>query len=103
MVTQPKTAGLVRVSSNGHVVDDDAQRTPVSAGYAGSDVNLLDVNVRKMFKFNSRFSVQPILEVFNVLNSNAIQSRTTVLGPAYGRAANIVLGRMVKFGMNMNF
>ena len=67
------------------------------------DVNLLDLNIKRMFKFSNRFSAQPVLEVFNLLNSNAIQSRTTVLGPAYGRAANIVFGRMVKFGVNVNF
>jgi hypothetical protein len=27
----------------------------------------------------------------------------TVLGPAYGRASNIVFGRIVKFGVNVNF
>ena len=35
--------------------------------------------------------------------SGKIQARTTVLGPAYGRASNIVFGRMVKFGVNMKF
>jgi hypothetical protein len=67
------------------------------------DVNLLDFNIRKSFKASNRFSTEPVVEVFNVLNSNAIQARTTVLGPAYGSASNIVLGRMVKFGVNMNF
>lgn len=66
------------------------------------DVNLLDFNVKKRFK-TGRFSAEPVVEVFNLLNSNAIQARTTVLGPAYGRASNIVLGRMVKFGVNANF
>jgi hypothetical protein len=67
------------------------------------DVNLLDFNIRKSFKASNRFSTEPVVEVFNVLNSNAIQARTTVLGPAYGSASNIVLGRMVKFGVNVNF
>jgi hypothetical protein len=67
------------------------------------DVNLLDVNIKRVFKFSDRFSAQPALEIYNLLNSNAVQSRTTVLGPAYYRAANIVFGRMVKFGLNVNF
>jgi hypothetical protein len=67
------------------------------------DVNLLDMNVKKIVRFNNRFSAQPALEVFNLLNSNAIQARNTVLGPAYFRAANIVFGRMVKFAVNVNF
>jgi len=67
------------------------------------DVNLLDLNLKKTVRFNTRMSAQPVVEVFNLLNSNAIQARTTVLGPAYGRASNIVLGRMVKFGVNITF
>jgi len=51
------------------------------------DVNLLDLTVKRMFKFGNRFSAQPVLEVYNLMNSNAIQARTTVLGPAYGRAS----------------
>jgi len=61
------------------------------------------MNVKKIFKFKGRHSAQPTIEIFNLLNSNAIQSRNTVLGPAYDRAANIVLGRMVKFAVNVNF
>jgi hypothetical protein len=67
------------------------------------DVNLLDLNVKKRLKAGPRFTAEPTVEVYNVLNSSAIQARTTILGPAYGRAANIVFGRMVKFGINMNF
>jgi len=67
------------------------------------DVNLLDFNIKKSFRISNRFSADPVVEVFNLLNSNAIQARTTVLGPAYGSASNIVLGRMVKFGVNVNF
>ena len=67
------------------------------------DVNLVDINVKKNIRVGSQLSAQPVVEVFNLLNSNAIQARTTVLGPAYGRASNIVFGRMVKFGVNMKF
>jgi hypothetical protein len=67
------------------------------------NVNLVDLNAKKTFKFGSKMTAQPVVEVFNLLNSNAIQARTTVLGPAYGRASNIVFGRMVKFGFNLNF
>jgi hypothetical protein len=67
------------------------------------NVNLLDFNAKKTFRLNQRLSAQPVLELFNVLNSNAIQSLNTVLGPGYGRAAGIVPGRMAKFGFNLNF
>jgi len=67
------------------------------------DVNLVDFNVKKTIKAGGSLSIQPAVEVFNLLNSSATQSRNTVLGPAYGRVASIVLGRMVKFGVNVNF
>jgi hypothetical protein len=48
-------------------------------------------------------TVEPVVELYNVLNTNAIQDRTTVLGPAYGQVGNILRGRMVKFAMNVKF
>jgi hypothetical protein len=37
------------------------------------------------------------------MNVATIQSRNTVLGPAYGQAANISRGRMLKFALNVKF
>jgi hypothetical protein len=65
-------------------------------------VNLVDFNARKIFRMRNR-TVEPVVELYNVLNTNAIQDRTTVLGPAYGQVGNILRGRMVKFAMNMKF
>jgi hypothetical protein len=65
-------------------------------------VNLVDFNARKIFRMHNR-TVEPVVELYNVLNTNAIQDRTTVLGPAYGQVGNILRGRMVKFAMNMKF
>lgn len=65
-------------------------------------VNLVDFNARKIFRMNHR-TVEPVVELYNVFNANAIQDRTTVLGPAYGQVGNILRGRMVKFAMNVKF
>jgi hypothetical protein len=91
----PATVALTQVTQSITVEPRGTTRLP--------DVNLVDFNVKKTIKAGGSISIQPAVEVFNLLNSSAIQSRTTVLGPAYGRAANIVLGRMVKFGVNVNF
>ena len=56
------------------------------------DVNLLDFNVKKILKSGTRFSAEPVVEVFNVLNSDAIQARTTILGPAYLRSSSARCG-----------
>ena len=65
-------------------------------------VNLVDFNARKIFRMQNR-TVEPVVELYNVFNTNAIQDRTTVLGPAYGVVGNILRGRMVKFAMNVKF
>ena len=66
------------------------------------NVDLVDMNLRKIFRFDQR-TVEPVFEIHNVLNANAIQDRTTVLGPAYGQVGNILRGRMLKFALNMKF
>jgi hypothetical protein len=88
------TAALTQVTQSIVVEPRGTTRLP--------DVNLVDVNVRKIFRIRSGFTIQPVFEIFNLLNSSAIQARNTVLGPAYGRAANTLRGRMFKFGFNMN-
>ena len=44
-----------------------------------------------------------MFEIHNLVNVSTVQSRNTVLGPAYGQAANISRGRMLKFGANVKF
>jgi hypothetical protein len=66
-------------------------------------VNLVDLSLRKIFRIGGERSVEPVLEVYNVLNASAIQARTTILGPAYVNVANTLRGRMVKFAVNAKF
>jgi hypothetical protein len=60
------------------------------------------MNVRKIFRMRDR-TVEPVFEIHNLMNVATVQSRNTVLGPAYGLAANISRGRMLKFGVNVKF
>lgn len=94
VVVSNATAALTQVTQSLAVARRGDTRLP--------DVNLLDLNAKKTIRVG-RTTFQPAVELFNLLNSNAIQARTTILGPAYGRASNIVLGRMVKFGVNVEF
>jgi len=66
------------------------------------DVNLFDISVRKTWS-TGRYSIEPIMDVFNLFNSSAIRARSTQLGPSYGVASDIVRGRIIKFGVNMKF
>jgi hypothetical protein len=65
-------------------------------------LTLVDMNVRKVFRTGER-TIEPVFEIHNVMNVATIQSRNTVLGPAYGQAANISRGRMLKFALNVKF
>ena len=66
------------------------------------DVNMADISVRKAFS-NGRYSIEPIMDVFNVTNGSAIRARSTQLGPSYGVASDVVRGRIIKFGVNVRF
>jgi hypothetical protein len=67
------------------------------------DVNFVDLSARKTFRISGNRSVEPLLELFNVLNASAVQGRATALGPAYHRVAAVTGGRMLKLGVNVKF
>ena len=66
-------------------------------------INLIDLSLRKIFKFGNNRSIEPILDVYNLANVDTIQNRVTQLGLSYGRVGSILGGRMLKFGLNVNF
>src|SRR4029077_357689 len=47
------------------------------------DVNLFDFSIRRTFG-PGRYSVEPIMDMFNVGNVSTIRARSTQLGPSYG-------------------
>jgi hypothetical protein len=65
-------------------------------------VNLVDISLRKTWT-NGRYSVEPIMDMFNVGNVSTIRARSTQLGPSYGVASDVVRGRIIKFGLNVKF
>jgi Carboxypeptidase regulatory-like domain len=65
-------------------------------------LTLVDLNFRKVFRMNDR-TFEPTFEVHNVMNVATVQSRNTTLGPAYGVAANLSRGRLLKFAVNVKF
>jgi hypothetical protein len=89
------TVPLTRVSQSITVERRGTTRLP--------DVNLVDLSLRKSFTVASGYSFEPVMDVFNLTNCNAIRARTTQLGPTYGQAADIVRGRLIKLGVNVKF
>jgi Carboxypeptidase regulatory-like domain len=66
------------------------------------DVDLTDMSFRKTFRFG-RLKAEPVLDAYNLFNASPTTSRTTQLGPAYGRVVTIVRGRLIKFGANVDW
>jgi len=48
-------------------------------------------------------TLDPRIDFYNMGNENAVQKRVTVLGPAYGRPSDVQRGRLIKFGMSVDF
>jgi hypothetical protein len=67
------------------------------------NVNLVDLSIRRSFRFTGRYSVEPVMDIFNLLNSDSIRFRTTQLGPTYGRPSDMVRARLIKLGVNVKF
>ena len=65
-------------------------------------MTLVDLNVTKVWR-RGNFVFEPRVDVFNVLNSSAITLRLTELGPAYGRASEILAARLIRAGANIRW
>jgi hypothetical protein len=65
-------------------------------------LNQLDASFRKAFRSGSRV-IQPRVDLYNLANSATITARTTTLGSSYDEANGIQRGRLIKFGISLDF
>ena len=66
------------------------------------NLNQLDMSFRKVFRSGGKV-YQPRVDLYNLANSATIIARSTVLGPSYGAVNGIQRGRLIKFGMHVDF
>ena len=66
------------------------------------DVTLVDLNFMRPFHLG-KLRLDPRVDIFNLLNSSGITSYVPQLGPTYGRAIEVIGGRLIKFGVNFDF
>jgi len=66
------------------------------------NVNIVDLNLKRSFKVG-HMNFYPRVDIFNILNTSGIQTYITQLGPTYGNAITILDGRLIKFGLNVNW
>jgi len=64
--------------------------------------NQLDINVRKNFRHNNHVITLQV-DVFNVLNSNAIRGINNTVGTSLGQVTNIMVGRFPRLALNYKF
>jgi hypothetical protein len=88
------TVSLTQVSQSLAVEPRATTRLPA--------LNQLDLSVKRRWRMGAT-SIEPRLDLYNVLNASTIIGRNTQLGPAYGRVSNIQRGRLIKLGFNMDF
>ena len=64
--------------------------------------NQLDINVKKNFRHNNHVLTFQV-DVFNVLNANAIRAGTNAVGTSLGQATTIMVGRFPRLAVNYKF
>jgi hypothetical protein len=77
--------------------------TAQTGTYQRPDVNLLDLSVKKEFRFGEDYRVAFHSDMFNLNNSSAIQGRTTQLGTTYGRISSVLAPRVFRLGLKTYF
>jgi hypothetical protein len=94
VVTTAVVPGLTQVTQNVQVAERGEYRYPW--------VNLLDVRVSRTFRFGNA-TVEPMMDLFNAFNSNAVTNAVQTVGTSLGRPSSIVMGRLVRLGGRMTF
>jgi hypothetical protein len=64
--------------------------------------NQVDMRFARKFQVKG-LSLQPQLDLFNLLNANPIIAQVQTFGAALGRPTNVLLGRLVAIGVQANF
>lgn len=68
----------------------------------GERLNQVDFRVAKNFEVRGA-RVQPQLDLYNMFNDNAVYGQNNTYGSAWQRPTSVLVGRLVKFGVQVNF
>ncbi len=94
VLVNSRTVALTQSSQSVIVSERGTTRFP--------NVYQLDVSLRRPIKLqNTR--LEPRIDFYNLTNESSVQRRVTVLGPAYPRPSDVQRGRLIKFGMSLDF
>jgi hypothetical protein len=65
-------------------------------------ITQLDWRLSRVFRMGTT-RIEPMMDVYNVLNSSSILTINTTYGPTWLRPTEVLLGRAVKIGAQINF
>ena len=66
-------------------------------------VNVVDIRVEKRISLAGTFTLEPFVDVFNMLNANPVQNMIWASGSSFLRPTNIVPPRVARIGMKVNW
>jgi hypothetical protein len=66
-------------------------------------VNLLNLRISREFAFSERWRLEPIVDLFNVTNSQTVISKAQTFGPNYQFPTNTIAPFLARFGVRFNF
>ena len=69
----------------------------------GDRFTQVDVRLGKNFRFGGGRRVSASMDVYNLMNSNAILTQNNTVGPNWRTPTNILQGRLIKFGAQFDF
>jgi hypothetical protein len=94
VVTTSIVPGLTQVTQNINAVPRGEFRYPWQ--------NLLDLRLSKNMQVGN-VRVEPILDLFNVFNNNAVTNANTTIGGSLGRPSASIMGRLLRVGARVKF
>jgi hypothetical protein len=96
-VTRSVVPNLTQVTQNVAAQYNGFNRLPATT--------LLDMRFGKIITFERFRGVQlePIADIYNLMNSNAVTGEVTTVGPKYGTPSAIVEGRLLRLGFEVHF
>ena len=69
----------------------------------GERFNQLDMRFTKSFNFGGGARLRAMLDLYNVLNANAVMAEDSAFGPSWLAPVVIMPGRLAKFGFQIDF
>jgi outer membrane receptor protein involved in Fe transport len=93
-VTRTNAPQLRQVSQDVLLLPTGLERKP--------DQSLLDLRLGRRLALRDSLTIEPLLEVYNVLNENASVTEVEQVGPALGRISRNLDARLLRLGVRVN-